>query len=104
MGETCSRLVVGKGGLPPLLFCKSMLTFAKQSGGKPPFPTTSSFTFHELRITFHASRFTNHVSRITHHLSPSQIGPRRSKSHGRKFSLTTAAGLMINQAQGGING
>ena len=33
--------MVGKGGLPPLLFCQSMLTFAKQGGGKPPFPTTS---------------------------------------------------------------
>ena len=48
--------MVGKGGLPPLLFCQSMLTFAKQSGGKPPFPTTS---------LLHVSRFTKVSAMIT---------------------------------------
>ena len=57
------KLVVGKGGLPPLLFCQSMLTFSNQSGGKPPFPTTS--LLHVSRITHHASRITHDISRIT---------------------------------------
>jgi hypothetical protein len=49
-GENISlRLVVGKGGLPPLL-AKSQLT-CESSGGKPPFPTASL----------------HHVSRITRH-------------------------------------
>ena len=44
--------MVGKGGLPPLLFCQSMLTFAKQSGGKPPLPTASlNMTFSSITIT-----------------------------------------------------
>jgi len=54
-----NELVVGKRGLPPLLFCQSMITFSKQSGGKPPFPTTS--LLHVSRITFHVLVLLLHI-------------------------------------------
>jgi hypothetical protein len=38
-------LVVGKGGLPPLLF----LALVNRSGGKPPFPTTSMPNYRVFR-------------------------------------------------------
>jgi hypothetical protein len=63
-------LVVGKGGLPPLR--PGLLISKTESGGKPPFPTTSmpkNLANPSLTHPSNATQVTHHASRITIHAS-----------------------------------
>src|SRR5438477_15573 len=89
MGETCSRLVVGKGGLPPLCFAKVSIDLQNRSRGQATLPDhepATRFTHNESHFT-HYVRFRPAARRPSHTSLARAVGP-LATSADRLYCLT----------------